>query len=212
MCDADHYAAREYPRTEGSGYANAMSAPRIIAGKAGGLRLKSIPGDSTRPITDKVKEALFNILGSDILGADFLDIFGGTGSVGIEALSRGARFARFIEINRTAAGVLRANLQYTRLDQYAEVLQADAFSVLRRPPDRSFDYIFIAPPQYKGMWLEALQILDQNPGWMVDNAWLIVQIHPVEYQAVSFRHFVEFERRDYGSTLLVFYERTAPDS
>ena len=71
---------------------NVLKNLRIIAGCAGGLRIKSVPGNSTRPITDKVKEALFSIIGQDIVDSNFLDLFGGTGSVGIEALSRGANF------------------------------------------------------------------------------------------------------------------------
>ena len=74
-----------------------MSNPRIIAGKAKGIRLDVVPGEITRPITDRVKEALFNIIGADIINSTFLDLFGGTGSVGIEALSRGGCFTLFID-------------------------------------------------------------------------------------------------------------------
>ena len=84
-----------------------MSTPRIISGKARGIRLKMVPGDITRPITDMVKEALFNILGPDIEDASLLDLFGGTGSVGIEALSRGAAFCRFIDLHRAAVEVIK---------------------------------------------------------------------------------------------------------
>jgi 16S rRNA (guanine(966)-N(2))-methyltransferase RsmD len=84
---------------------------RVIAGTARGRKLKSVPGDATRPIMDRVKEALFSILGSFVHGSRFLDLFGGTGSVGIEALSRGAAHATFCEIDRAALQVLRDNLQ-----------------------------------------------------------------------------------------------------
>ena len=105
-----------------------MSNPRIIAGKARGMRLQDVPGDITRPITDRVKEALFNILGNDILDSSLLDLFGGTGSVGIEALSRGAEFVRFIDLNRAAIQVIRANLEHTHLAEHAQVVQSDAFA------------------------------------------------------------------------------------
>ncbi|MBN2047345.1 MAG: 16S rRNA (guanine(966)-N(2))-methyltransferase RsmD [Anaerolineaceae bacterium] len=184
-----------------------MPNPRIIAGKARGMRLFPVPGDSTRPITDRVKENLFNIIGPDIVDADFLDLFGGTGSVGIEALSRGARFCRFIEKNANAFKALKKNLDYTKVVNEAELLQSDAFQQLKRRPDRQFDYIYIAPPQYKGMWKQALLDLDQNPGWMAEYAWVIVQIHPIEFEELGdFKHFEEFDQRKYGSTLLVFYE------
>lgn len=183
-----------------------MSSPRIIAGTARGTRLQSVPGDTTRPITDFVKEALFNILGQDIVDASILDLFGGTGSVGIEALSRGAKFARFIDLNRPAVATIKANLEKTRLQDKAEVLQADSFAFIKRPPDRDFDYIYIAPPQYKGMWHRALQDVDQNSGWFNETSWVIVQIHPREYEPQTLEHLVEIEQRKYGSTLLVFYE------
>ena len=183
-----------------------MANPRIIAGSARGTRLQPVPGDTTRPITDMVKEALFNILGSDVVDATWLDLFGGTGSVGIEALSRGGAFTRFIDLSRVAVNTIKSNLERTHLVDRAEVLQADAFAALKRTPDRSFDYIYIAPPQYKEMWERALKAVDENPGWLSGEAWVIVQIHPTEYKPQELVNLVEFEQRKYGSTLLVFYE------
>jgi 16S rRNA (guanine(966)-N(2))-methyltransferase RsmD len=183
-----------------------LPTPRIIAGKARGHRLKDVPGDITRPITDRVKEALFNILAGDIVDARLLDLFAGTGSVGIEALSRGAAFVRFNDIHRQAIDTVRANLDSTGLKGNADVVKSDAFALLRQTPDRRFDYIFIAPPQYKGLWRQALEALDANPSWLVDDGWLLVQIDPVEYQPVELIHFKIIEQRRYGSTLLVFYE------
>ena len=162
-----------------------MSGLRVIAGKAGGLRLKSVPGDATRPITDRSKESLFNILSTDIIGSNFLDLFAGTGSVGIEALSRGANFARFVDKQRLAVETVRANIKTTRLTESAEVLHMDAFSLLERNSDRAFDYIFIAPPQYKKIWIKALTKLDDRPDWLSDGAWVIVQIHPIEYEKLE---------------------------
>lgn len=182
-----------------------MSTPRIIAGRARGIHIKDVPGDITRPITDRVKEALFNILGGDIVGASLLDLFAGTGSVGLEALSRGADFVRFNDVHRQAVETVRANLAITGLKANAEVTRSDAFQYLRQSPDRAFDYIFIAPPQYKNLWEQALQVLDENPGWLRPDGWIIVQIDPVEYHAQSLARFQEFDQRRYGSTLLVFY-------
>lgn len=179
---------------------------RVIRGKARGMKLTSVPGDATRPITDRVKEALFNIIGPDIFGAFFLDLFAGTGSVGIEALSLGAEFVRFVDIHRAAIETIRANLAHTRLDQGAEILRIDAFVLLARPADHKFDYIYIAPPQYRGLWKKALLAVDHHPDWLVDDAWVIVQIHPKEDEPVDLKYLVEFDRRVYGSTLLIFYE------
>ncbi|KPL74337.1 hypothetical protein ADN00_13620 [Ornatilinea apprima] len=189
-----------------------MSNPRIIAGKARGLRIQSVPGDTTRPITDRVKEALFNIIGQDIVDAHFFDLFGGTGSVGIEALSRGAAYVRFSDMARAAVTTIKANLQHTRLEANAQVIFGDAFALLKQKPDHRFDYLYIAPPQYKQLWVRALREVDANPGWMDPSGWVIVQIHPVEYEEVPLEHFVEFDQRKYGSTLLIFYEFKKSDS
>ena len=186
-----------------------MSTPRIISGKARGMHLKSVPGDTTRPITDVVKEALFNILASDIVDTDILDLFGGTGSVGIEALSRGAHFARFIDLHNTATRTIKANLEHTRLIQQAVVLQFDAFSYLRRTPDHQFHYIYVAPPQYKGMWEKALFEIDKHIDWLTPDGWVIVQIDPIENKDMALNNLVEVEQRKYGNTLLIFYERRA---
>ncbi len=184
-----------------------MSNPRIISGSARGVRLQAVPGDITRPITDMVKEALFNILGQDVIESSWLDLFGGTGSVGLEALSRGAAFVRFNDLNRSAITTIKANLERTRLQDHPhQVIQGDAFAVLKRTPDRTFDYIFIAPPQYKGLWQRAIHDLDGNPGWLTEDSWVIVQIDPVEYGVQTLENLEEFEQRKYGNTLLVFYQ------
>jgi len=184
-----------------------MSGLRVIGGKARGRKLHSVPGDSTRPITDRTKESLFNILGADVQNSRWLDLFAGTGSVGIEALSRGAAFVRFVDIVRQAVDTVRANLKVTGLDGCAEVLRLDAFSFLGRKPDQTYEYVYIAPPQYKDLWKKAITSLDERPEWLANDAWVIVQIHPVEYAALSLQNLDEFEQRKYGSTLLVFFER-----
>ncbi|MCC6147970.1 MAG: 16S rRNA (guanine(966)-N(2))-methyltransferase RsmD [Anaerolineaceae bacterium] len=184
-----------------------MGSPRIIAGTARGIRLHPVPGTGTRPITDRVKEALFNIIGADIVGARLFDMFGGTGSVGIEALSRGAAFALLVENNAGAYRTIKANLVHTHLDEHAEVILADVFSCLRKPANQTFDYIYIAPPQYKGLWKQAIQGLEQNPEWLAEDGWVIVQIDPKEYEKITWQTLYEFDQRRYGSTLLVFLER-----
>lgn len=184
-----------------------MSGLRVISGKARGRRLHSVPGDITRPITDRAKESLFNIISSDIENASLLDLFAGTGSVGIEALSRGASFVRFVDRSHLAIETIRSNLKMVGFESGFDVIKKDSFTLIEQHPDRQFDYIFIAPPQYKGMWLQALQGLERNPGWISMDAWVIVQIDPVEYQHTTLDSLHEFEQRRYGSTLFVFYDR-----
>src|SRR5262245_39700500 len=109
---------------------------------------------------DRVKESLFNIISTDIEQASVLDLFAGTGGVGIEALSRGAARAVFVEGNRVAISVIQENLRTTGLAQRAQVVRSDAFIYLRNDPParlgetRCFDYIHIAPPQYKNLWAD----------------------------------------------------------
>jgi 16S rRNA (guanine(966)-N(2))-methyltransferase RsmD len=180
---------------------------RVIAGFAKGRKLKLVPGDTTRPIMDRVKEALFSILGQNILDCQFLDLFGGTGSVGIEALSRGAEYVLFIELDRRAAQIIRENLEHTQLNEQAEVRVMNAFDLLKRKPDTEYDYIFIAPPQYKGLWKESLLALEANPGWIADHTTVIVQIDPREWEDLPLTTLHEVDRRKYGKTMLLFYER-----
>ena len=166
-----------------------------------------MPGDKTRPITDRAKESLFNILRPMLQGAALLDLFAGTGAVGIEALSQGAGFARFIDNQRAAIETINANLATTKLGKGAQVMQGDAFSHLAGITDRAFDYIFIAPPQYHELWKRALTAIDAQPGWLVEDGWAIAQIDPTEYEELDFQNLDEFDQRKYGNVLLVFYER-----
>ena len=189
-----------------------MKELRIIGGKARGRRIRSVPGETTRPITDKVREALFNIIGPDIQGASVLDLFAGTGSVGIEALSRGAKYVCFVDVNWQPIATIRDNIKSTGLIDGGEVIRSDAIAFLGHPPNNKFDYIFIAPPQYKKIWSRALLSLDSHIEWLSDDAWVIVQIHPIEYEPIGqgFKiiNLFEFDQRNYGSTLLVFYRRS----
>lgn len=184
-----------------------MANPRIIGGKVKGMRLNSVPGDSTRPVTDRVKEAVFNILGNDIVGAAMFDLFGGTGSIGLEALSRGASYVRFSDANRNAFNTLQSNIKLTHFEKQAKAYFGDIFNILRGVPDRSFEYIYVAPPQYKELWQKTMRLLDSNDGWLSEDGWIIVQIHPIEREDLHLDHFVCFDERKYGSTTLLFYAR-----
>jgi len=179
---------------------------RVISGTAKGRSLKSVPGEGTRPITDRVKESLFNILGADVRDARFLDLFAGTGGVGIEALSRGAREAVFVEQGRAALDTIRANLALTRLAARARVVRADVFAFLAGTPDAPFDYIYIAPPQYKELWSQTLRAVDAHPAWLSEDSQVIVQIHPREFHDLALEHLTLADERKYGSTVLCFYE------
>jgi len=179
---------------------------RVISGIAKGRKLKDVPGDSTRPVTDMVKQALFNILGTDVTDSTWWDLFGGTGAIGIEALSREAAFVRFSELDRLAVETIKSNLEATGFTPKAEVRRGDAFTMLAALPDRQFDYVYIAPPQYKELWSKALRLVDDHHGWLSPGAWVVVQVHPREMLDVELKNLEKFDERRYGSTLLVFYE------
>lgn len=177
---------------------------RVIAGAAKGRKLLSVSGQATRPITDRVKKSLFDILGERVVDALFLDLFAGTGSVGIEALSRGARRAVFVERSRQALKVIVENLKATGLADRAQVVSADAFKFLKRAFDEKFDIIYMAPPQYKGLWAKMLLALDKRE-LLTSEGLIIAQMHPKEFVALDLKSLQLTDQRRYGSTLLCFY-------
>lgn len=182
---------------------------RVISGAAKSHNLQSVPGDSTRPITDRVKSALFSILASQgmIEGCRYLDLFGGTGAVGIEALSRGATQAVFCERDRVALRILRENLAATGFTAQGVVVPGDAFAYLAHPHLQPFDVIYIAPPQYQGLWLKALRGVDARPDLLGEDGEAIVQIFPKEWEEPGLANLSLADRRQYGSTELFFFGR-----
>ena len=180
---------------------------RVIAGKAKGRKLKSVPGDTTRPVTDRVKEALFNILAGDVDGSRWWDVFAGTGAIGIEALSRGAPFVRFTDLNRAPIETIKFNVEHCGFSSQSEIRRGDSFTQLSKGADAQFEYIYIAPPQYKQMWEKALELVDEDLNWLSEDGWVIVQIDPREYKNLALVKLEEIEQRKYGSTMLIFYER-----
>jgi 16S rRNA G966 N2-methylase RsmD len=111
-------------------------------------------------------------------------------------------------MNRAPIETISFNVEHCGFKPQAEIRRADSFAYLAAAPDRKFEYIYVAPPQYQQMWLKALELVDDNPGWLADDAWVIVQIAPSEYRAAKpeLMRLEEFEQRKYGSTLLVLYQ------
>lgn len=198
---------------------------RVVTGEAKGRKLKTPKITGTRPIMDRVKTALFDILSTQVEGIRFLDLFAGTGSVGIEALSRGAQHATFIEMNAKILKLVRENLQITQLADRAETLHSDAFKFLKsyqvveysqnhtlalssiKSQQRAYDIIYVAPPQYEELAARALALIDSST-LMAKEGLVIVQIHPKERSgvvAIEYQHLVLTDERRYGSTLLMFY-------
>ena len=136
---------------------------RVIAGTARSLPLKTLEGIDTRPTTDRIKETLFNMLNRDIPGCRFLDLFSGSGSIGIEALSRGASKVYFVENNRKASDCIRENLAFTKLVENASVMDCDAITAIRKIEGKEvFDIIFMDPPYNMNHEQEVLRALSSS--------------------------------------------------
>lgn len=133
---------------------------RIIAGTARSLPLKTIDTLETRPTTDRIKETLFNMLQDEVPGCYFLDLFAGSGQIGLEAVSRGARYAVFVENNRKAAACIEDNIRFTKFDKETKLYQSDVLSALRAMEGKyQFDVIFMDPPYHKELEKEVLSYL-----------------------------------------------------
>lgn len=131
---------------------------RVISGLSRGRKLRELPGMDTRPTTDKVKESLFNIIQFEIEGRRALDLFGGTGQLGIEALSRGASHCTFVDARRDAVSVIRDNLRLCGLNERARVVQGDALAFLSACREK-FDLIFLDPPYQTQLLEQSLEIV-----------------------------------------------------
>ncbi len=148
---------------------------RIIAGTVRSLPLKSIEGRDTRPTTDRIKETLFNILQTGIEGCSFLDLFAGSGQIGLEALSRGADRAVFVENNKKACACIMDNIRFTRFEERSKLLAMEAVSALRTLEGKeTFDYIFLDPPYASGMERDVLVYLASS-SLLKEDAVIIIE-------------------------------------
>ena len=134
---------------------------RVIAGKAKRINLVTPEGLDTRPTTDRIKETLFNMINQDLYDCNFLDLFSGSGGIGIEALSRGAKFCYFVENNNNAIKCIKENLSKTHFEQQGHILTQDVFNALTKLNSNNevFDIIFMDPPYNKGLEKEVLNVL-----------------------------------------------------
>lgn len=181
---------------------------RVISGTARGTKLRPPSGEETRPITDRAKEALFSIILSKISNCRFLDLFAGTGSVGIEALSRGAEHVTFIELSKLIYGDLSWNIQRTHFQSRSTARNMDAFIFLKESKDQPFDIIFVAPPQWVNMCQTALDLLCDRIYLLAPEGIIISQHDPSEKVQVNTNILAEYDRRIYGGVQFNFYKRT----
>lgn len=180
---------------------------RVITGSAKGLRLKAPVGWATRPTGDRVKESLFSILGQRVVGAKVLDLFAGTGNLGIEALSRGAESAVFVDENSGCAKIIRENLAHTHLEQAGGVRRGDVFTVLRQlaAEGSSFDLVFCDPPYDKGFVDKVLQLVAEK-NLLAPRGTLIME-HSGREKAAPIEPVRCVRQERYGQTRISFFQR-----
>ncbi len=178
---------------------------RVISGIAKGVALKTPEGLKTRPTADRVKEALFSIIQFDIPGSTVLDLFGGTGQLGIEALSRGAKRAVFVDEQAAACKLIRENLKRTKFESCAQVLQGDYLSYLKKCSDK-FQIIFLDPP-YAEVFLEnSLKMVTEID--ILQSGGIIVTERPLGKELnLDFPGFTRSKDYKYGKTLLTLYRK-----
>jgi 16S rRNA (guanine966-N2)-methyltransferase len=186
---------------------------RVISGNLKGKRLFSVKGQNLRPTSDRVKEAIFDILQDEIRGQKVLDLFAGTGALGIEALSRGAKRAVFVEGSTRSLSALRRNIEECRLNERAEVLAQDVRAGIRILDARgeSFELIFLDPPYGRGLARTALETLCQSS--IVSPGALIVAEHSPAEELDSIAPLQLVDYRKYRGTRVSFFrpERESSD-
>lgn len=179
----------------------------MIAGEAKGHKLKTIKGNTTRPTADRVKESLFNILAPYMESSEVLDLFAGTGSLGIEALSRGAASAVFVDKSGEACSIIRENLTHTAMQDRSTVYSSDFGTAVAKLAleGRKFDIVFLDPPYNKNFIQEALKILTEND--IIRYEGILAAEHHIEDRLPEYEDGLEtVTSRKYGETVITLYK------
>ena len=181
---------------------------RIIAGSKRRLTLKTLQGKDTRPTTDRIKETLFNMLQFEIPGSYFLDLFAGSGQIGLEAVSRGARYAVFVEHSKKAADCIRENIRYTKSEQESLLLQKDVMSALRSMEGKyQFDVIFMDPPYKESLEKDVLLYL-KDSSLLKENTLIIVEAAlTTSFSYLEEAGFAFIREKKYKTNMHIFLRR-----
>ena len=179
---------------------------RVVSGKVRGLQLKTIESESTRPTKDMVKEALFSILMFKTPDSIFLDLFAGSGAIGIEALSRGAEKAYFSDSNIECIKVIKDNLKKARLEDEAVVFHGDYLKMLDEIKEVKFDIIFIDPPYSRGLGIKAIERISSYNLLKIDGV-LVFETDEIEEVPDTIGMYERFNYKKYGRNVLNFYKR-----
>lgn len=182
---------------------------RIISGIYRGMTIFMPKGEVIRPTQDRVREALFNILRDTVIDATVLDLYAGSGAFGIEAISRGAKKAIFIDNDRRCITTIKKNLQKVKCEQEADVMQAYAFHGLKMLNQRGekFEIVFMDPPYHKGIAKNCLLKLDEYD-ILSPNSYIIIEHHKKDTLPKSTERLMLLRQERYGDTILSFYKET----
>ncbi|PKL47662.1 MAG: 16S rRNA (guanine(966)-N(2))-methyltransferase RsmD [Candidatus Riflebacteria bacterium HGW-Riflebacteria-2] len=183
---------------------------RIITGSAKGRRLKMPGGGKTRPAMDKVKGATFNMIAEFVPEARILDLFAGSGNLGIEALSRGASYAAFVDAARECTGTIKENLELTRLSDRGEIFTCDCLKYLQRHNQPHFDLVFIDPPYLKGLLEPILKYIPECPMFSPDTLFIIERQKKDVLGLEAIPHYRLLDERIFGDTVITFFRLKAP--
>lgn len=181
---------------------------RVIAGKARSIQLKTLEGQGTRPTTDRIKETLFNMITPQLADCDFLDLFSGSGAIGIEALSRGARYAAFVENNKEAVECIKENLKTTKLEDQSKVLFMDVVAGIRslEQEDKIFDIIFLDPPYDQGFEEQIIKVLEDSSIIFLSTKIIIEASLETSFDFLDNTKFMAMKVKEYKSNKHVFIE------
>lgn len=180
---------------------------RIIAGIFKGFKLQSFSGKNIRPTPSRIREAVFDIVGNQVVGVDFLDLFSGTGAVGIEAMSRGAKRVTFVDIDQKATNIIKNNLIKVKHSSCeTNIIRRDFVQAIKllNLKNNTFDIIFLDPPYNSNYFLKTLQLIDQNP--ICKEGGIIIVQHPINTNIGSeFKNLLLIKERKYGSSKISIY-------
>ena len=180
---------------------------RVISGKVRGLKLNAPKNQDVRPTTDRVKENLFNMINSYIMDSNILDLFAGTGSLGIECLSRGAKNCVFVDISKESIAIVKSNIKKARVENESVVLNLDFKDAVSRLQSQKnkFDVIFMDPPYYKEMFVDALEKID-NANLLDEEGIIVVEHDTKDILPDKVNRLEKTKDKKYGNTTLTFYK------
>lgn len=185
---------------------------RVIAGSAKRLQLKTLDSMETRPTTDRIKETLFNMITSGIYDSIFLDLFSGSGGIGIEALSRGAKKTVFVEMNPKAMACVKENLKYTKLDKKAMTLTKEVMTALYQlEGEIVFDYIFMDPPYNKELEKKVLEYLADSSMIYEDTLIIVEASKETDFSYLSDLGYHLLKEKVYKTNKHVFIEKAGKE-